>query len=122
MGKKNKHSYQYPKNDKEILTKITNPIYEGGNIGLPENASPEEIKKYRIGKEILSYQYEHKLSIQELAEKLNITEKELYDICRGKVDAFSCDDLLNYRTNLFSNYLCGLWKENKAVFVYFAPR
>ena len=86
MGKKNKHSYQYPKNDKEILTKIMNPNYEGGNIGLPENASSEEIRKYRIGKEIFLQKWEKLLldiaaiPNEELALELT-KERILLDIC-----------------------------------------
>jgi len=123
MNKENKnYSYQYPENDKEILAKIMDPNYEGGNIGLSENASDEEIEKYRIGKEILAFQYNFKLTTRKVAQKLSITEKEIYDICRGKVDVFSYDDLLNYRTNLFSDYLCGLRKGNEGTFIHLVPR
>ena|ERR1044072_6371560 len=88
----------------EIMERLSNDNYEGGNIGLPKNPTLEERTKYKLCKSILSYQLKNKLSLEQVAEKLAISEEELYDICRGKINDFSIVRLMNYLEKLLPNY------------------
>ncbi len=78
----------------EIIARLDSDNYEGGNIGLPENPALEERTKYKLCKSILTYQLKNKLSWGQVAEKLVISEEELYDICRGKINDFSIARLI----------------------------
>ncbi|CAI2197271.1 19247_t:CDS:2 [Funneliformis geosporum] len=78
------------------ITKMIKKIIRG----LPENASPEERLKYRIGKAILTYQQDNRLTLTEVAHKLNINETKFYDLCRGQVNAFALSDLVAYLEKL----------------------
>ena len=52
---------------------------------------------------ILTYQQESKKSFAELVKEIeiqNLTEKNLLDICRGKLTDFSLGELLVYANNL----------------------
>ncbi|CAG8786485.1 31120_t:CDS:2, partial [Racocetra persica] len=88
----------------EIITRIASDNYEGGNIGLPANPTLEEKTKYKLCKSILAYQQRNKLPLERLAEKLAISEEELYDICRGKINDFSVARLISYLEILTPNY------------------
>jgi len=88
----------------EIVARLESDNYEGGNIGLPENSTLEEKTKYRICKAVLVYQQDNKLSLKAVAQKLAISEAELYDICRGKINDFSVARLLFYLEKLIPNY------------------
>ncbi|KLL04687.1 MAG: hypothetical protein MRERV_14c028 [Mycoplasmataceae bacterium RV_VA103A] len=111
---KNKHGYfmrSIKKNkdfknltEAEIIARLENENYEGGNIGLPENPTLEEKTKYKLCKAILSYQLKNKLPFEKLAEKLAISEEELYDICRGKINDFSVARLIFYLEKLIPSY------------------
>jgi hypothetical protein len=82
--------------EKEIIARLESDNYEGGNIGLPENPTLEEKTKYRLCKAILSYQQKNKLPFEKVARKLAISEEELYDICRAKINDFSVARLMFY--------------------------
>ena len=75
--------------EEEIINRLDSENYEGGNIGLPKNPTLEERTKYKLCKSILTYQLKNKLSLEQVAEKLAISEEELYEICRGKINDFS---------------------------------
>lgn len=87
----------------QIIERISSDNYEGGNIGLPENPTLEERTKYKICKEILTYQQKNKLLLEQVAKKLIISEEELYDICRGKINDFSLPRLMFYLEKLVPN-------------------
>ena|SRR5436305_1959003 len=86
--------------EEEIIARLESDNYEGGNIGLPENPTLEERTKYRLCKSILSYQQKNKLPLEAVAKKLAISEEELYDICRAKINDFSVARLLFYLEKL----------------------
>ena len=88
----------------EIIARLDHENYEGGNIGLPENPTLEEKTKYKLCKTILTYQLENKLSLEQGAKKLAISEAELYDICRGKISDFSISRLIFYLEKLTPDY------------------
>jgi len=90
--------------EEEIIARLDSDNYEGGNIGLPENPTLEERTKYKLCKSILTYQLKNKLSLGQVAEKLAISEGELYDICRGKINDFSISRLIFYLEKLTTDY------------------
>jgi predicted XRE-type DNA-binding protein len=90
--------------EEEIITRLDSDNYEGGNIGLPENSTLEERTKYKLCKSILSYQIKSKLPLDQLAKRLAISEEELYDICRGKINDFSVVRLMNFLEKLTPDY------------------
>jgi predicted XRE-type DNA-binding protein len=86
--------------EEEIVARLENDNYEGGNVGLPENPTLEEKTKYRLCKSILAYQQENKLPLEKIAKNLAISEEELYDICRAKINDFSVARLMFYLEKL----------------------
>lgn len=86
--------------EEEIIVRLENDNYEGGNIGLPENPTLEERTKYRLCKAILAYQQKNKLPLSAIAKELAISEEELYDICRAKINDFSAARLMFYLEKL----------------------
>jgi predicted XRE-type DNA-binding protein len=98
----------------EIVERLASDNYEGGNIGLPENPTLEEKTKYRLCKAILTYQQDNKLSLKTVAKKLAISEEELHDICRGKINDFSVPRLLFYLEKLTPDCELSLVKTPRA--------
>lgn len=90
--------------EEEIIARLDNDNYEGGNFGLPEHPTLEEKTKYKLCKSILSYQLKNKLPFEQVANKLAISEEELYDICRGKISDFSLARLMFFLEQLTPNY------------------
>src|SRR3954449_11353297 len=88
----------------EIIARLDSENYEGGNIGLPKNPTLEERTKYKLCKSILTYQLKNKLPLEKLAKKLAISEEELYDICRAKINDFSINSLISHLEKLTPNY------------------
>jgi len=112
MVKKNNQpnkSYQYPKEDKEILAKMRHPDYEG-NFLLPTDASLLDKTKYRICKQILSYEYDNKITTEELAERINLSVPETKEILLCHIHKFTLDRLITYADNLFSPLEIGIIK------------
>jgi predicted XRE-type DNA-binding protein len=89
--------------EEEIIARLENDNYEGGNIGLPENPTLEERTKYQLCKSILAYQQKNKLSLEKVAKELAISEDELVDICRAKINDFSVARLMFYLEKLTPN-------------------
>jgi len=103
MTKRNNYNYQYPVGDQKIIKKLVNPKYEEGNIALPKEADEIEKIKYTIGQSILNYHLETKKSLTTIAQEISlvdITEKKVYDICRGKINDFSLGELIVSALNL----------------------
>ena len=90
--------------EEEIIVRLESDNYEGGNVGLPERPTLEERTKYKLCKSILTYQLKNKLSLEQVAKKLAISEEELYDICRGKINDFSIARLIFYLEKLTTDY------------------
>ncbi len=94
-------SYQYPKEDKEILAKMRHPDYEGFNMALPLNATLLDRTKYRICKQILSYEHDNKLTTEELAKQMDLSTLETKEILFCHIHKFTLDRLTTYLSNLF---------------------
>src|SRR3954469_23063027 len=97
MTRKNKETlskvipeFNFPsyKELERIRKKLSNPNYESGNIVLAEDASTEEKMKYSFCQSILTYQQKKKIPLELQAQTIGITQKKLYDICRGKLTDF----------------------------------
>src|SRR4051794_35493197 len=101
-------SYQYPKEDKEILAKMRHHDYEGFNMALPPNASLLDKTKYRICKQILSYEYDNKLTTEELAKRINLSVPETKEILLCHIHKFTLDRLTSYLANLFPSAELGI--------------
>src|SRR5438874_1161613 len=93
-------SYQYPKEDKEILAKMRHSDYEGFNMALPPNATLLDKTKYRICKQILSYEHDNKLTTEELATRINLSVPETKEILLCHIHKFTLDRLITYFDNL----------------------
>jgi hypothetical protein len=80
--------------DKEfekILQEAEDPKNIGqGSWALPRNATPLQKAKYKLCRQLLSYQMKNKLTDQEIREKTNLSQAELEDILfyrLGKVNS-----------------------------------
>ncbi|MCE8163194.1 MAG: hypothetical protein I3273_02855 [Candidatus Moeniiplasma glomeromycotorum] len=93
-------SYQYPKEDKEILAKMRHPNYEGFNMALPSDATLLDRTKYLICKQILNYEYDSKLTTEELAKQINLSVPETKEILLCHINRFTLDRLLTCFDNL----------------------
>ena len=86
-----------------IRKKLSDPKYEGGNIALPKEADEIEKIKYNISQSILNYHLETKKTLSVIATEIalaDITEKKVYDICRGKISDFNLGELIVSALNL----------------------
>lgn len=115
MTRKNNYNYQYPVGDQKIIKKLSDLKYDKGNIALSEDADTAEKMKYSVCQSILTYHQESKKSLAIMAKEIGIkgiTEKTLYDICRGKISDFCLGELVIYATNLRISsipcYHCGV--------------
>src|SRR5689334_2169317 len=102
-------SYQYPPRDKEILTKMKHPDYEG-NFLLPADATLLDKTKYRICKQILSYEYDNKLTTEELANRINLSIPETKELLFCHIHKFTLDRLTSYLANLLPTVEIGIIK------------
>lgn len=113
MTRKNNYSfkketirdYSFPpqRELERIIKKLSDPKYKGGNLALPANADATEKMKYSFCQSILAYHQESKKTLTAMAKEIGIpglTEKELYDICRGKITDFCLGELVIYASNL----------------------
>lgn len=96
----NSRSYRYPTRDKEILTKMKHPDYEG-NLILSSDASTLEKAKYKICKKILGYKQDNNLTAEELAQRINLSVPEMKELLFCHIHKFTMDRLLSYASSLF---------------------
>jgi predicted XRE-type DNA-binding protein len=78
-----------PKNEREV------------NRSLPRNPTPLQVTKYKLCKEILSYQLKNNLTDEELIKKLDLSQAETEDILFCEIEKFTLDRLLTYASRLF---------------------
>ena len=65
----------------KILQEAEDPKNIGqGSQTLPHNATPLQKTKYKLCRQLLSYQIKNKLTDQEMREKTNLSQTELEDI------------------------------------------
>ncbi|KLL02206.1 MAG: hypothetical protein MRERC_3c033 [Mycoplasmataceae bacterium RC_NB112A] len=95
-----RNNYQYPSQDKEIVSKLSDPNYEVGDYILPENTSVEDRIKYEICQTILTYQQENKIDYQKLTQQLNLPPHEVIVLLKKRTKNFTLKELVNYLERL----------------------
>ena len=86
---------------KKYLEELEDPNYQGGSWALPENATPLEQAKHDICQKVVSYKLDTKISTEEMAQKLQLSQAETEDILYYRIDHFTLDRLVAYATCLF---------------------
>lgn len=84
-----------------IREKLSDPNFEGGTQGLPENPTEVERTKYDLCTLILAYKQDHKLLQKDIAAKLGIDEPRVSDIFHRRIKGFTLDRLLGYAEILY---------------------
>ena len=84
----------------EIIKRLSDPNYEGGNYALSENASELEKSKYEICQNIARYKRINEISLKDLAYELGISLKKLDDILYCRINLLKLDDLASYLEKL----------------------
>lgn len=80
----------------EIIKRLSDPNYEGGNYALPENATELEKSKYEICQNIARYKRINEISLKDLAYELGISLKKLDDVLYCRINLLKLDDLASY--------------------------
>src|SRR5205823_12968570 len=88
------------KTQEEIIKRLSDPNYEGGNYALPENASELEKSKYEICQNIARYKRENEISLKNLAYELGISLSKLDNILYCRINLLKLDDLVSYLERL----------------------
>ena len=106
MKRKNNISF-FPPEERlvKIRDKMLEPNYPRVNRPLPKNATSLERSKYFLCKKVLIYKQENKLSVEKLAQQINLTVPEVEDILFARIDKFTLDRLVAYIDNLFPFHL-----------------
>ena len=84
----------------EIIKRLSDPNYEGGNYALPEKASELEKSKYEICQNIARYKRINEIPLKDLAYELGISLKKLDDVLYCRINLLKLDDLANYLEKL----------------------
>ena len=84
----------------EIVKRLSDPNYQGGNYALPENASELEKSKYEICQNIARYQRQNEVSCKDLAYDLGISVNKLDEILYCRINSLKLDNLANYLEKL----------------------
>src|SRR5437764_5907228 len=84
----------------EIIKRLSDPNYEGGNYALPESASELEKGKYDICQNIARYKRINELSLKDLAYDLVISPSKLDNILYCRINLLKLDDLASYLEKL----------------------
>src|ERR1700722_3892885 len=88
---------------KEFLKKVEDPNYQREiNRSLPLNANSLQVAKYKLCKQMLIYQQEHKLSDEKIAKRVKLSVAEVEDILFCEIEKFTLDRLIAYAEKLFS--------------------
>src|SRR5690348_7110644 len=96
-------------NDEDIIKELSDPNYEG-NIGLPLNPTPLQVAKYEVCQNILNYSLKNKLSVEDLAGKINLSVPETKKLLFCHIHKFTLDGLTDYASKLFSPFRVGVIK------------
>ena len=74
------------------------------NYGLPKNPTSSQIVKYKLCKKMLTYQQNHNLTDEEMAERIgfSLSPAEVEDILYCCIDKFTLDRLTEYASALFA--------------------
>jgi len=96
-------------NDEDVIKELSNSNYEG-NLGLPLNPTPLQVAKYEVCQNILNYSLKNKLSVGDLAEKINLNVPETKELLFCHIHKFTLDGLTDYASKLFSPFHVGVIK------------
>lgn len=92
--------------DKEfekILQEAEDPKNIGqGSQALPRNATPLQKAKYKLCRQLLSYQLKNKLTDQEMREKTNLSQIELEDILFYRLGKVNSEALIEVIGRVFA--------------------
>jgi hypothetical protein len=92
--------------DKEfekILQEAEDPKNIGrGSQALPRNATPLQKAKYKLCRQLLSYQIKNKLSDQEMRKKTKLSQTELEDISFYRLGQVNSEVLIEAIGRLFA--------------------
>jgi hypothetical protein len=95
----------------EIIKRLSDPNYEGGNYALPENASELERSKYSICQNIARYQRENEISLKDLAYDLGISLNKLDEILYCRINLLKLDNLASCLEKLHIPFHLEITKE-----------
>ena len=95
----------------EIIKRLSDPNYEGGNYALPENASELEKSKYDICQNIARYKRINELSLKDLAYDLGISPSRLDNVLYCRINLLRLDDLASYLEKLQISFHLKIAKE-----------
>ena len=103
-GKSTDNSKKFTFPSEEELERITkyfsDPNCKEINIGLMPNASELDKTKYNICQSISRYKRVNKLTPNELAKKLKISQEKTDDILFGRISNFQFEELVSYTEKL----------------------
>jgi len=92
--------------DKEfekILQEAEDPKNIGqGSQALPRNATPLQKAKYKLCRQLLSYQMKNKLTDQEMRKKTNLSQAELEDILFYRLGKVNSETLIEAVGRVFA--------------------
>jgi len=92
--------------DKEfekILQEAENPKNIGqGSQALPRNATPLQKAKYKLCRQLLSYQIKNKLTDQKMRNKINLSQTELEDILFYRLEKVNSEVLIEAVGRIFA--------------------
>ena len=97
----------------EIIKRLSDPNYEGGNYALPENASELEKSKYEICQNIARYKRINESSLKDLTYELGISLKKLDDVLYCRINLLKLDDLASYLEKLQISFHLEIDKKSK---------
>jgi len=92
--------------DKEfekILQEAEDPKNIGqGSQALPRNATPLQKAKYKLCRQLLSYQMKNKLTDQEMRKKTKLPQNELEDILFYRIGKLNSETLIEVISRVFA--------------------
>ena len=97
----------------EIIKRLSDPNYEGGNYALPENASELEKSKYEICQSVARYKRINELSLKDLTYELGISPSKLDNVLYCRINLLKLDDLVSYLEKLQISFHLEISKEIK---------
>ncbi|MCE8163043.1 MAG: XRE family transcriptional regulator [Candidatus Moeniiplasma glomeromycotorum] len=94
---------QEDKEFKKFLQKIEDPKKEKEiNRSLSPNATPLQVAKHKLCKQMLSYQIRNNLTDKEITKRLDLSQAETEEILFCEIERFTLDRLMTYANRLFS--------------------
>jgi len=87
----------------KFLQKIEDPKREKEiNRSLPPNATPLQVAKHKLCKQMLAYQIRNNLTDKKVAKKIDLSQAEVEEILFCEIEKFTLDRLMTYANRLFS--------------------